>query len=202
METIFLTVSFIGIILLILTPLVKTGTLVALGSIIAYFYFAGVEGWMPILLIIIGLMLVVVEVFIPDFGLIGLLGVGSIALGIYYTVGDVGLMIRDLSIALVTSTLLVFILIRNGYSFTNFNKIVLETSCTEFTEIEESEVLVNFKVGMTGIAVYPRRPSGKVVFNDQKVAYDVLSTEGHIARDSKVVIHEIHGTKIVVRKDY
>ncbi len=109
METIFLTVSFIGIILLILTPLVKTGTLVALGSIIAYFYFAGVEGWMPILFIIIGLMLVVVEVFIPDFGLIGLLGVGSIALGIYYTVGDVGLMIRDLSIALVTSTLLVFI---------------------------------------------------------------------------------------------
>lgn len=201
METILLSISFVGLILLILTPWVKSGTLLAIGSLIGYFYFSGVDGWIPILLIIIGLLLIVVEVFIPDFGVIGILGVGSIALGIYYTVGDFGLMVRDLSVALVTSAIVIFVLVRNGYSFTNFNKIVLNAISKEPAEVEESESETQLKVGMSGVAVTPLRPSGKAMFNGQTISYDVLSVEGHIEKDAKVIVHETHGSKITVRRE-
>ena len=66
METLLLTIGFIGIIFLIMTPWVKTGTVVAIGSLVGYFYCAGVDSWIPIILFVMGLVLMVLEVFIPD----------------------------------------------------------------------------------------------------------------------------------------
>lgn len=200
METLLLTVGFIGIIFLIQTPWVKTGTVVAIGSLVGYFYFAGVDSWIPIALFILGLVLMILEVFIPDFGLIGMLGISSVALGIYYTVGDVSLMVRDLSVALIVSVILLFILIRNGYSLSNFNKIVLKTNSKETNDREESEAQDQVHVGMVGVASTPLRPSGKASFDGHTISYDVLSSEGHISVDTEIVIQEINGTKIVVRK--
>ena len=200
METLLLTAGFIGIIFLILTPWVKTGTIVSVGSLVGYFYFAGVDSWVPIALFILGLVLIVLEVFIPDFGLIGMLGVSSVALGIYFTVGDFSLMVRDLSVALIASVILLFILIRNGYSLSNFNKIVLNASSKETDDREEREEQDQVHVGMVGIASTPLRPSGKASFDGHTISYDVLSTEGHISVGTEIIIQEINGTKIVVRK--
>lgn len=201
METLLLTIGFIGIVFLVLTPWTKTGIIVAIGSLVSYFYFAGVDSWTPIILFVIGLILIMLEVFIPDFGLLGILGVSSVALGLYYTTGDFGIMIRDLSIAIITSIVLIVILIRNGYSLSNLNKLVLSASSKEPKEVEESEEKSQIFVGLVGEAVTPLRPSGKVIFAEIPHNYDVLSSEGHISRGTKVVIQEIHGTKVVVRKE-
>ena len=200
METLLLTIGFIGIIFLVLTPWNKTGTIVAIGSLVGYFYYAGVDSWTPIILFIVGLILIVLEVFVPGFGLLGILGIVSVALGLYFTTDDFGLMIRDLSIALIVSTILVVILVRSGYSISNLNKIVLNTHSQQTMNIEETEKKPLLTIGMIGEAVTPLRPSGKVSFNEHASSYDVLSAEGHIASGEKVVIQEVLGTKIVVRK--
>lgn len=200
METLLLTIGFMGIVFLILTPWTKTGIIVSIGSLVAYFYFAGITSWAPLILFVVGLVLVILEILIPGFGLIGLLGFGSVTLGIYYTVGDFGLMIRDLSLALIASLTLMFILLKNGYSISNFSKLVLNTSSKQTKDVEEAEEQVQIKVGMEGEAATPLRPSGKVLFGEQGQSYDVLSSDGHIAQGTKVVIQEINGTKIIVRK--
>lgn len=200
METLLLTLGFMGIVFLILTPWTKTGIIVAIGSLVAYFYFAGVSSWAPLILFIIGLVLFILEILIPGFGLLGLLGIGSVALGIYYTVGDFGIMIRDLSLALIASTTLMFVLIKNGYSLSNLSKLVLNTSSKQANDIEEAEEQTQIKVGMIGEVVTPLRPSGKAVFDEDAQAYDVLSSEGHISKGTNVIIQEINGTKIVVRR--
>lgn len=200
METVLLTIGFIGIVLLLLTPWTKTGIIVAIGGVVGYFYFAGVESWTPIILLVLGLVLIIAEVFVPDFGLIGILGVLSIAFGLYLTTGDFGLMIRDLTVALVTSAIIIIVLIKNGYSLSNLNKLVLHASSKEPVEVEAKEEKPQLYIGMVGKAVTPLRPSGKVEFDEMSNAYDVLSGEGHIDSGAKVIIQEIHGTKIVVRK--
>lgn len=200
LETLLLTIGFIGIILMLLTPWTKTGGLIAFGGVVGYFYFAGVESWTPIILLILGLALMVTEVFIPDFGLIGILGILTIAFGLYLTTGDFGLMIRDLSVALLTSAVIVVLLIKNGYSLSNLNKLVLHAASKEPVEVEMREEKPQLSIGMEGIAKTPLRPSGKVEFEEMPNAYDVLSGEGHIDLGSKVIIQEVHGTKIVVRK--
>src|SRR5699024_1297050 len=96
-ETLLLTIGFMGIVFLILTPWTKTWVIVSIGSLVAYFYYAGITSWAPLISFVVGLLLVILEILIPGFGLLGLLGFGSVTLGIYYTVGAFGLMIRDLS---------------------------------------------------------------------------------------------------------
>jgi len=200
LETLLLTLGFLGLVFVILTPWTKTGAVVSLGSIIAYFYFSGISSWTPIILFVVGLILIVSEVFIPDFGLLGLLGIGSIALGLYFTTGDFGMAIRDLSIAIIVSAMLIFVLIRDGYSISNLNKYVLFTSSAKPPEVEDSEEEAEINVGMEGTAATPLRPSGKASFDTDNQPYDVLSAEGHISKGTPIVIKEIHGTKIVVRK--
>lgn len=200
LETVLLTIGFIGVVFLLLTPWVKAGAAVAIISIFGYFYVAGVDSWTPIVLLILGLLLIIGEVFVPDFGLIGILGIFSVASGLYLTTGDFGVMIRDLSIALIASLAIIFILIRSGYSLSNLNKLVLHTSSKEPTEVEAREEKPRLSVGMAGEALTPLRPSGKVAFEGIVQAFDVLSGEGHIEQGTKVVIQEVYGTKIVVRK--
>ena len=201
METLLLTIGFIGVIVFVLTPWTKTGFFTAIASLGGYFYLAGLYSWTPVILFVIGLVLIVMEVFIPDFGLLGILGLVSVALGLYYTTGDFGLMVRDLSLALVVSALLIIILVRKGYSFSNLNRLVLQTSSRENKGQTEAEEKIPLKVGALGEAVTPLRPSGKASFGGHSQSMDVLSSEGHIASGTKIVISEIYGTKIVVRKE-
>ena len=201
METLLLTIGFIGVIVFVLTPWTKTGFFTAIASLGGYFYLAGLYSWTPVILFVIGLVLIVMEIFIPDFGLLGILGLISVALGLYYTTGNFGIMVRDLSLALVVSALLIIILIRKGYSFSNLNRLVLQTSSGEIKEQVQSEEKSPLQVGSLGEAVTPLRPSGKASFGDHKQSLDVLSSQGHIASGTKIVISEIYGTKIVVRKE-
>lgn len=201
METLLLILVFLSVVVLILTPWLKSGLVLAFGSLIGYFYFAGLDSWPPILLLIIGLILITLEIFIPDFGLLGILGVGSVGLGLYYTTGDLAKAVTDLTIALAVSAVFIVFLIRRGYSFQNLKRIVLDTQIKNPEgEISESQKKQIITVGMVGEAVTPLRPSGKVKFEADQVAYDVLSDDGHVTQGEQVIIQEIHGTKIIVRK--
>lgn len=199
METLLLTISFIGVVFLLLTPWTKTSAIVAILSIVGYFYVAGVVGWTPIVLIALGFILIIAEVFIPDFGVIGILGVLSVAGGLYITTGDFGIMIRDLSIAIISSAIILVLLLRNGYSLSHLNRLVLNTASKEPVELEEHEEKPRLAIGMIGVATTPLRPSGKVKFESFPQPFDVLSGEGHISPGSNVVIQEVHGNKVVVR---
>lgn len=202
MDTLLLTVGFVGIIFLVLTSWVKTGTLVAVGGLMGYFYVVGVDSWIPIILFGLGLLLMGLEIFIPDFGLLGILAVILIAMGLYYTTGDFGTTVRDLTVALVTSTGLIFILIKNGYSLSNLDKIVLKTqSSNTMDKKDETEAKGLIQVGMVGTATTSLRPSGKVSFPHHTQVYDVLSSEGYVSVGEKVAIQEIRGSKVVVRPE-
>ena len=201
METLLLVASFIGFIIFVLTPWTKSGFIIGIASLIGYFYLSGIYSWTPVILFVIGLVLIILEIFIPDFGLIGILGLISLGFGIYFTTGDFGLMVRDLSLAIIVSAILIVVLIRKGYSFSNLNKLVLNTSSQQIQEIDEEEEKLKITVGMIGEAITPLRPSGKATFVGQERSYDVLSSQGHIASGTQVVIQEIHGTKISVRKN-
>lgn len=202
METLFLIAAFISVVVFLLTPWSKSGFVAAVASLVGYFYLSGIYNWTPVILFVLGLVLIMLEVFIPDFGLLGLLGTGSVALGVYYTTGDFGIMVRDLSLAIMVSAILIVVLVRKGYSISNFNKMVLRNSSKQSNdqEVDDIEKQPLIKVGMIGEAQTPLRPSGKVRFNGQTPVYDVLSSGEHISPGTKVVVHEVHRTKIVVRE--
>ncbi|KFN92712.1 putative membrane-bound ClpP family protease [Tetragenococcus muriaticus PMC-11-5] len=139
MESLLLTIGFIGLALAVLTPLTKVASLVTLASFTLYFYVIGIENWIPLALFILGLLLIVFEIFIPEFGIAGIIGAILLIAGLYWTVGDVIQTVRDLSIAVVFTTGLVAYLAKKGYSLTNVNKLVLQTDVPSSSDDKEKK---------------------------------------------------------------
>lgn len=201
MEGLLLAVGFIGVVLAILTPLTKTGTAVTLVSFSVYFSIIGVETWLPLALFTAGLLLIVFEIFVPEFGLAGILGIIFLIGGLHWTIGDITQTVRDLSMAVVITALLVIYLVRKGYSLANVNKLVLQTNLQHNYEVKSEENVINLHPGLAGTSQTTLRPSGKVTFGEEDgPAFDVLSTEGHISKGTPIVIEKVQGTKILVRK--
>lgn len=200
METLFLTLLFLSIILLFLTPYLKSGIIFAVISLVSYYYFAALDDWSAIFLLTVGLIIIISEIFIPDFGLLGLLGFISIIYGLYLTTGDIGKIITDLTIALSAASIFFIFLFKKGYTFTNWNRFVLDTKIKsdEVIQIEKKEEKLT--VGMIGKSTTALRPSGKALFSNIKMTFDVLSDDGHIANNTEIIIQEIIGNKIIVRK--
>jgi len=199
MEGLLLGLGFIGIALAILTPFFKSGAGLALISMAAYFHFIGTETWLPIVLFTAGLLLIVFEIFVPEFGVAGIIGVVLLISGLYMTIGDIGQTVRDLSFSVVITAGVIIYLIKNGYSLSNVNKLILQTNMqtsNKQASVEKDKIIVDTE----GIAVTPLRPSGKVSFGDDPALYDVLSTEGHISEGTSVIVDKVKGTKITVRK--
>ncbi|WP_161878769.1 NfeD family protein [Alkalibacterium sp. MB6] len=199
MEGLLLGLGFIGIAIAILTPSMKSGTALTILSLSGYFFFVGIANWLPILLFTAGLLLIIMEVFIPDFGLVGILGIVLLVAGLYLTHGDMTQAIQDLSLSVVITAGVVIYLLRKGYSLANVNKLILTTNVPGKTTQEKVEK-APLEVGMTGEAESPLRPSGKAVFADDTHAYDVLSVDGHISKGTPVIVDAVRGTKITVRK--
>lgn len=200
MEGIILTLVFMGLVIAVITKYSKVGILLSAASTYAYFQVVDFDHWLPIVLFVAGLLLMVVEIFIPDFGLIGILGIGSLVSGLYLTLGDLAQTIEDLSIAIIITACLVVYLLKRGYSLANLNRLVLHSKDDKYKEDTGYES--KLEVGSKGIAETTLRPSGKATFGEEDDSlYDVLSTQGHISKGSRLRIEKISGTKISVSKD-
>lgn len=197
MEILLLTVGFIGLVIAALTPQSTLGGLLALASFGGYFYLNSLENWVPIIIFVLGICLLIFEVFVPDFGVAGTIGFLLIIGGIYLTNNDFGLALRDLSIAVVASTFLVIMLVRRGYSLAHFEKLVLKINLDKKSGFS-SNTDASVYLGKTGTTTTPLRPSGKARFEDAEL--DVISTGEHIDTAVSVVVTKVEGYKIIVRR--
>ncbi|WP_208560953.1 hydrolase [Marinilactibacillus kalidii] len=201
MEGLLLAIGFIGVAIAILTPLAKTGFTVTMLSFLAYFSVIGINTWLPLVLFTAGLLLIIFEIFVPEFGIAGISGALFLVFGLYLTIGDFGTTIRDLSLAIVITSGVVFYLVRTGYSLANVNKLVLNTDVKGNQKSAVKQPAIQIEPGLEGVSQTPLRPSGKVSFGTtDSISVDVLSSDGYISKDVTVVIEKVLGTKVLVRK--
>ncbi|MDN6626864.1 MAG: hydrolase [Pisciglobus halotolerans] len=194
---VLLSLGFLGLVVAALTPRSTIGGAVSLASFTAYFVLSDMSEWYTILIFIAGILLLVLEGFIPSFGLVGIAGFGLILLGLYQSLGDFSLALRDASIALVLSFGLIVLLIRQGYSLTNLNKLVLKSDLTTergFLTSKDQSSLLQQK----GTTITFLRPAGKAEFDG--VVYDVLSEGLQIDAGTEVEVVKVEGSKIIVRR--
>ena len=197
LEILLLTVGFIGLVIAALTPQSTVGGLLALASFGGYFYINSLENWIPIIIFILGICLLIFEVFVPDFGVAGIIGFLLIIGGIYLTNYDFGTTLRDLSIAVVASSFLVIMLIRRGYSLTHLQKLVLNNNLDKKSGFSSNNDATAY-LGKTGKTTTSLRPSGKVAFDGTEL--DVVSTGEHIDEGVPVIVTKVEGYKISVRR--
>lgn len=198
----------------------------SLGLLVGLPLLTGYATWIEIVLVLIGIGLIAVELFlIPGFGVIGLTGIMMLLAGLVLTfvpsepklpgwlpalsgTWDAlwhGIIVLTISLAAAMG--LGMWLNRFLPSLPFFNRLVL-TATVGGGETEGSyATLVDQpawpEVGALGRAITDLRPGGRAAFADpvtqslQTTA--VVSDSGYIAANTQIVVHEVHGNRVVVR---
>lgn len=205
-QSLLLAFAFIGVLVALVTKYAVPGLAMTLIGFFTYFHLIGLDSWFPLFLFVIGLLLIVLEVFIPDFGILGIIGLSSFVAGLYLTSGDWTVVIQDVSIALIITFILTFILIRAGMVTDRWNFLVLKESRPDSEEKTSgdspSAKRQQLEVGLEGVTITPLRPTGFAKFNignDEVIEVDVTSEIEALETGQKVRIERIQGNKITVR---
>ncbi len=146
-----------------------------------------------ILLCLIGTLFICVEIFIPGFGIFGILGAISILITFALAIFVYGLGIIFLIAISVASIILgyIFYLIIKKFDLDKY--IILNENLNEVEEIP-----VNIEVGNIGVAKTDLKNYGMAIFSGEE--YEVCSTGSYISLGSEVKIVKILGNKIIVDK--
>lgn len=201
---------------------------IALGTLLTVPAMTGHAQWYEIVAVILGIVLIAVELFIiPGFGVAGFTGAALLLGGLVMTF--VGKEPRELpgvlpslsgtwdalwrGIVVVTAGLgasfgLMWWLSRFLPSIPYMNKLVLRTTVGSTPEASSYPEEVGGEIwpplGAVGRAVTDLRPGGSAAFADELTqdlqTTDVVSDSGFIPVNTQVVVHQVQGNRVVVRR--
>lgn len=197
---ILLTIAGIGIVMELFSPGFGIPGVIGITSLVLFFYghlVAGITGYESLAMFIIGVILVLIEFFIPG-GIIGLLGFTAIVGSLFLATGDPVHMTISLLIA-VTVSILVFILLVKvfGKQMKFFRKMIL----TDATKTEQGYVSNPNRLDLLGVegkALTDLRPSGTALVKEERV--DVVTEGSFISKGSSIIIVKVEGSRVVVRE--
>lgn len=197
---ILLSLASIGLIVELYSPGFGIPGSIGIASLVLYFYghiVAGLAGYEAIILLILGIVLIVIEIFAPG-GILGFIGIGAIVGALFMSSNDPGHMAMSIAIALIASIIVAVVLFKTiGLEKGVFRHVILQDStATEqgyVSSVNRSEL-----VGKEGIAVTPLRPSGAAEFEGERL--DVVSEGAFIDVGSPIKIIKVEGSRHVVRK--
>ena len=151
-----------------------------------------------IVLFCVGLVLILIELFIPGFGIFGGLGLLSLVLCVIFMANSLEQGLLLLLIVGIIVTLIALIVARS------FRKGRLYRSSLVLKDIEDSkqgyvsnENVSRFE-GKTGVSLTPLRPAGMAEIDGERA--DVVTDGEFIDRGEKIKVLKVSGRRILVKK--
>lgn len=156
--------------------------------------------WIPCLvLFLIGMALLIIELFLPGFGVSGICGILCLVAVIVMQ-----FLTNRASVAwIVTGAILLILLLmiilfmhsmKSGMLFRS--PIVLKEQI-EAEAIKPSSESLEALIGKTGKAITPLRPSGIVLIDGKRYSVETQAT--FVDKDAEITVLAVDGTKITVR---
>ncbi|WP_425515812.1 NfeD family protein [Mesobacillus maritimus] len=197
---ILLSIGSLGLVLELYSPGFGIPGFMGISSLLLFFYghlVAGLAGYEAIILFVIGLGLIILELFVPG-GIAGIIGFIAVIGSFFLASGNIVHMGISLLIALILSVLVSILMVKVlGKKVKFFRKIIL-TDSTSTDSGYVSNKTRNDLVGVEGVTITALRPAGTVKVGDERL--DVVSEGGFIQKDKKVKIVKAEGSRIVVRE--
>lgn len=206
-------IGFVAIYLELKTPGIGVPTVIAIIAFGLYFignFIAGLAGMEEIVIFVVGVLLLLIEVFVlPGFGIAGFLGVCAILIALIlgmterFPGGPPIPTLPDLKVPLLTvvwtfiGSVFVMVLLGRFLPKTSvFRKMELAAATAADQGYVAAAPLPRPVPGSVGVAETVLRPAGKARFDGQLV--DVVSTGDLIEKGTQVRVVEVHGSKVVV----
>lgn len=196
--------ALIGIIFLAVMTEIKTaGTgVAALFGIAATALFfgtqwvTGVATWVEVLLFLLGLVLLVIEFFVPGFGFFGIGGIACILFSLFMTLGGGVGALNIMAGGTVVATVAFLFLLRYLPSSKLWKRLILSDAQKSERGYVSSEDLTDL-VGVEGVVLTFLRPAGTVEIRGR--VYDVVSEGRFIGPGARIRVLNVNGNRIVVR---
>lgn len=207
---ILLSLGIMGLVIEIKTPGWGIPGTIGVLFLAVFFYtniVAGNASWEAPVLFIIGLALLLLEIFvIPGFGVVGIVGIILVFLSLYSGLGvqfqnfsGTKHLFSRASAIIFGSIAFAITIVILAFKFLPktrlFPKIVLTNAELGYRAHEDMQQLI----GCMGITVSPLRPSGIAVIDDKRL--DVVTEGGYIEKNTKIKVIYVEGSRIVVVKD-
>lgn len=161
------------------------------------FSFIGNIQLLQAVLLLLGLIFLLAEVFIPDFGIMGVLGIILYVVGIVLTAETFIDVLVMLLILIAFVALVVAYVVRSASKGRLSRTLVLKDSLSRekgFSGVEDMNVFL----GREGTALTMLRPAGIGVF--EGVRLDIVTKGAYIEKGAPIKIVQVVGRRIVVDK--
>ncbi|SEN04407.1 NfeD family protein [Lihuaxuella thermophila] len=197
--SILIAVGIIGLAIEMISPGFGAPGIIGLGSFALYFfghYLAGSSGWGTPALFVSGLILLILEIFVPSFGILGILGIVGVVAAVVGAAPSWQVGTMAVVIGFVLAIAVLWVLIK-FFGKRPASPLVLQAAQKNeqgYTSSENRKDLL----GQVGITMTPLRPSGYAKFGDRRE--DVVSEGNIIPSGCKVKVIQVEGTRVVVRK--
>ncbi|KIL53429.1 membrane protein [Jeotgalibacillus alimentarius] len=197
---ILLSMASLGLILELYSPGFGIAGSLGLGALLLFFFghlIAGLAGMEVLILFLIGIGLIIAEIFVPG-GILGIAGLVAIAVSILLAGESIAFMGIALSVALLVAVIGMVIMVKFlGRNLHLLKKIILSDS-TNTESGYVSNVNRHELIGKTGTARTALRPSGTIIIDDERI--DAVSEGGYVNKDQQVIVVKVEGSRIVVRE--
>lgn len=208
-SSLLLTIAMVGIIVELRTP--GFGVPGGIGVLSLGLFFWGhwivaLAGWEEMLLVGVGIVLLVVELFVvPGFGILGLLGIAGLAAGLVLSLVGEGATntflittFTRVSASIVVAIVLSFVLLRFLPRLPGGRSLVLSTRLDTAVGYASPPRTDRILLGRRGRALSALRPAGIAEIGDERI--DVVSTGDLIDMGANVEVVRVDGNRIVVRQ--
>ncbi|NOV03486.1 NfeD family protein [Paenibacillus planticolens] len=198
--TVLLMVGIIGI---ALELLFLSSGLLALAGVAGFalyflgFYLAGFAGFGDLAVFGIGLVLLILELVVPSFGILSVLGAICLFGGVLLASPNPTDAAVMLGIALLVAIVVIAFAIKTFKHRGVWNRFILKEQLTTdkgFTSNPDRSYLV----GLTGQSITPLRPAGTAIIQGERV--DVVTNGSFISNAKEIVVVEVEGARVVVRE--
>jgi len=197
------------------TPGIGFPIAAAIVAAVLYFaplYLEGLSSHWEILLFLLGLVLIVLEIFVvPGFGITGILGITFMVLGLTLSLVrpagpgflDYNLtsFVRALSIVIISMTLSIVSsiwLTKRLFISGRFGYLGLQKTQPKEEGYTSASAEYSKMVGKTGVAHTKLRPAGKVMVEND--VFDAIAEVGFIEKNNKVKVVGYHSSQLIVKQ--
>ncbi|SDC79462.1 membrane-bound serine protease (ClpP class) [Halanaerobium congolense] len=197
-SSLLLIIAFSALIFEALTPGFALGGTVGIITLLIFFaghIFTGSIGAGIVILFIIGIILILAEIFIiPGFGIAGISGIAVVLASLFFIFPNSSIAVNVL-LAVVLFTLVIGILMVKKFGTSRFwQKISLDNSSENYFSSTSKKDYLN----QEAVTLSKLRPAGTIKVGEERI--DAVSEGSFIEKGKKVKVVSVSGSRVVVRK--
>ena len=153
--------------------------------------------WLAVLLLLLGFIFFIMDIFLTGFGAAGLAGIILVIWGIVLLAIDITQLTVALTLSLIGGIILFIIGLKLMSRFKLWNKLTLSDSQQNKEGYVAPDAELGKYVGMEGVALTPLRPAGTAEIDGDRI--DVVTEGDFINKGDRVLVYKVEGLRVLVK---